>query len=185
LAAIACIVITTPGSVVFSRTLREEAVSYRTEGYAAQRRGDRAGALSYYQKAAALDPTYAVPHNDLGVILEDEGRIPEARRAYQEALKLQPDYLPAHANLAMLYERMGKIEQALYHWLKRYQLGDPIDQGTARAEERLTALGFLTRYPGMKGSIYTRRRVMQGELDSHAQSLKDFDALSEAYAEWP
>ena len=51
--------------------LREEAASYRTQGYEAQRRGDKVGALSNYQKAAALDPTYPTPNNDMGVLLEE------------------------------------------------------------------------------------------------------------------
>ena len=130
-------------SVAFAGTLREEAISYRVQGFEAQRRGDSANALSLYQKAAALDPAYPTPFNDLGVLLESEGRLEEASTSYQKALTLNPNYLEAHANLAMLYERMGEKEKAIYHWLKRYQLGDPYDPWTARAEERLVALGVL------------------------------------------
>ena len=172
-------------SVAHAATLREEAMSYRTQGYEAQRRGDKASALSFYQKAAALDPSYPTPLNDAGVLLEEGGRLDEAEQTYKKALELNPNYLEAHANLAMLYERLGKKESAIYHWMKRYQLGDPYDPWTARAEERLIALGVLKTYPGLKGRIYNRRRLVDAEFQSHDQSLEEFHAVTREHGDWP
>jgi len=174
-----------PNISALAGTLREEAISYRVQGYEAQRRGDAASALTFYQKAAALDATYPTPHNDVGVLLEEQGRLEEAEHAYQQALTLNPNYLEAHANLAMLYERMGQKEKAIYHWLKRYQLGDPYDPWTARAEERLVALGVLKSYPGMKGKLYSRRRLVGQELQAHDQSVEEFHAVTEESGKWP
>ena len=174
-----------PSATVFAGGLREEAVSYRLQGYEAQRRGDKAEALSFYQKAAALDPTYPTPHNDVGILLEEQGQLDQAEQAYRQALELNPNYLEAHANLAMLYEHTGQKEKAIYHWMKRYQLGDPYDPWTARAEERLVALGVLKTYPGLKGRIYTRRRLVDQELQAHNQSLEEFHAVTEAHDHWP
>ena len=166
-------------------TLREEAYTYRAEGYDAQQRGDKANALALYQKAAQLDPSYAAPNNDLGILFEEQGRLEEAERAYQQALRVDPNYLEAHANLAMLYERMGNKELATYHWLKRYEGGDPYDPWTIRAEERLAALGVLEKYPGLKGALYTRRQQFNNEFDEHEKSLKDFHAITEQHGNWP
>ena len=177
--------LTIPSRVLCAATLREEALSYRVQGYEAQRRGDLEGALSLYQKAGALDPTYPTPHNDAGVIMEEQGRLGDAEQQYRRAIELNQNYLEAHANLAMLYERMGKKEQAIYHWMKRYQLGDPYDPWTARAEERLVALGVLKTYPGLKGRIYSRRRLIDQELQAHAQSLEEFHAVTEEHDHWP
>lgn len=174
-----------PSVIAPAASLREEAVGYRLQGYEAQRRGDKHEALSFYQKAAALDPTYPTPHNDAGIILEEQGRLQEAEQSYRKALELNPNHLEAHANVAMLYERSGKKEQAIYHWMKRYQLGDPYDPWTARAEERLVALGVLKSYPGLKGRIYTRRRLIDEELQSHNQSLEEFHSVTEAHDHWP
>ena len=166
-------------------SLREEAVAYRIQGYEAQRRGDKAAALSLYQKAAALDPSYPTPQNDLGVIMEDAGRLGEAEQSYKKALELNPNYLEAHANIAMLYERMGKKEQAIDHWMKRYQLGDSYDPWTARAEERLIALGVLKTQPGMKGQIFSKRRLLEGAFQANDHSLKEFRAVTEQEGDWP
>ena len=141
--------------------------------------------MTNYQKAAALDPTYPTPHNDIGVLYEELGRIDEAEREYQQALTLQADYLEPHANLAMLYERTGQREKAIFHWMKRYQLGDAHDAWTARAEERLMSLGVLKSHPGLKGAIYSRRRAVDDELTAHDKSREEFRAITETHGDWP
>ncbi|MBI4342107.1 MAG: tetratricopeptide repeat protein [Candidatus Omnitrophica bacterium] len=165
--------------------LREEAITYREQGYEAQRRGDQANALAYYQKAAALDPAYPAPFNDIGVLLEEQGRLEDAERAYQQALTLNPSYLEPHANLAMLYERMGQKEKAIYYWLKRYELGDPYDPWTSRAEERLVALGVLKYHPGAKGSLFSRKHAIEEQLREHARSIEEFHAVTDEDGPWP
>lgn len=174
-----------PNSARASASLREEAVSYRMQGYEAQQRGDFPTALSFYQKATALDPSYATPLNDAGILLEQQGYVEEAERSYQKAVLIEPNSKEAHANLAMLYERLGQKEKAIYHWLKRYQLGDAADPWAARAEERLVALGVLKSYPGLKGKVYTRRRLVGEELQAHAQSIEEFRAVTEEHGDWP
>ncbi|MBI4323357.1 MAG: tetratricopeptide repeat protein [Candidatus Omnitrophica bacterium] len=173
-----------PHTVTFSSSFREEAVAYRLAGYERQQQGDREGALAAYQKAAALDPSYPTPLNDAGVLLEGMGRLEDAKLAYERALAIDPNYLEAHSNLAMAHERLGEREKAIFHWLKRYQLGDPEEAWTARAEERLAALGVLESYPGLKGKIYTRRHVVQQELKAHEQSVKEFQATTELFGRW-
>ncbi len=223
---LACLV-TAPNPSIDAASFREEAVTYRIQGYEAQRRGNTTEALSLYQKAAMLDPGYPTPHNDAGVVLEEAGRPEDAERSYKQALALNPTYLEAHTNLAMLYERMGEKEKAIYHWLKRYQLGAAIDPWTTRAKERLIALGMLSRptpqpepqrqsqlqpepesqrqsepqlelqsqpepqpepqpasQPAKHGPP-TRERLVDDELQAHAQSLKEFHSLTDQHGDWP
>lgn len=173
-----------PG-VLYAGTLREEGVEYRRQGYEAQQRGDMAEALSWYQKAAALDPSYPTPHNDMGVILEQEGRVEDAERAYLEAVALNPEYREAHTNLALLYERMGQEKEAAAHWLKRYELGDPSDPWRAHAAERLEALGIVHVYPPIQRALGESLEAMDKELQGHGQSVQDFRSVTEKYGDWP
>ena len=170
---------------VFAAGLRDEAVAYRQEGFERQQRGDIQGAVESYQKAIALDPTYPTPQNDIGVLFEQMGRLDDAKRSYEQALAVDPEYLKAHANLALLSERLGEKEKAIFHWLKRYQLGDPHDPWTARSEERLVALGVLKSYPGLKGRIYTRRRIVSEEIKAHEQSLEEFQLITDEHDATP
>ena len=175
-----------PNTSVFAAgTLREQAVSYRQQGYEAQQRGDLANALSLYQKAAALDPAYPTPLNDMGILLEREGRLQEAEQAYQQALAANPGYVEAYGNLAMLYERLGDKEKAIYYWMKRYELGQPSEAGTARAEERLLALGVLKNRPGLKNRLYSRQRLAVQEFEAHLQSMKEYRQVTGAHGDWP
>ncbi|MBI3324988.1 MAG: tetratricopeptide repeat protein [Candidatus Omnitrophica bacterium] len=181
---VACLLVL-PQFDAFPAGLRDDAVTYRTEGYEHQRQGDFTGAMAAYQKAAALDPAYPTPHNDMGILYEQMGQLEDAKRAYEQALTIDPNYLEAHANLAMLYERLGEKDQAVAHWFKRHQLGEPSDPWTARAEERLVALGAIDSYPGLKGKIYSRRHVIQQELEAHEQSREEFHILTEQNKRWP
>ncbi len=120
--------------------LRDEAVNYRLQGYQLQAKGSLGEAVSYYQKSIVLDPSYPTPHNDLGVIFEQQGQLDEAEREYRRALELDPNYLSAHSNLALLYEKRGQFDQAVRHWEQRAALGSPSDPWTKRAQERLVML---------------------------------------------
>lgn len=186
-----------PGMLGEGASLRDEAAAYRAQGYEAQHRGDATGAMSWYQKAAELDPAYATPHNDLGVLFEAQGRLEEARRSYEGAVARRPDYAEAHGNLAALYERMGRPQDAAAHWFKRAELGGPFDPGAVLAEERLRALGmwshpqesFRPSGPiGPEGGEgfreAHRRRVMAEAFAAHARSLEMFRALTGADGTW-
>lgn len=175
--------------------LRDDAVAYRTQGYEAQQRGDRSGAISWYQKAAALDPLYPAPHNDLGVVLEEEGRLEDAQHAYERALALDPQFAEAHSNLALLAERRGDKEQAVSHWLKRYQLGPSTDLWAVKAKERLIALGALSKeaqpqapstpeLPAVVEVLPQPQSLVHQEFEAHEQSRREFYAVTEAQGDW-
>lgn len=52
---------------------------------------------------------------NLGVVLEDLGRIDDAIEAYQSALSEDPNMADGHFNLARLYEAQGKEQHAIRH----------------------------------------------------------------------
>ena len=64
---------------------------------------------------AALEhkPDYAELHNDLGVILKNQGKLGEAAACYRRALELKPDYAEAHGNLAAALNDQGKLDEAV------------------------------------------------------------------------
>ncbi len=52
---------------------------------------------------------------NLGVLLEDLQRKPEAAEAYRGALRADPKFADGHYNLALLYEASGQTKDALRH----------------------------------------------------------------------
>ncbi|MBI4355378.1 MAG: tetratricopeptide repeat protein [Candidatus Omnitrophica bacterium] len=136
-----------------AQSLANEAVEYRVKGYELQRQGEASAAMANYQKAVAIDPTYAAPHNDLGVLFEVQGEMNRAEAEYQAAIKADPNYLEAYTNLALLYEKLGQKERAIYYWLKRASMGHPLDAWTIRAKERLVAVGVFEKKEDIEWSV--------------------------------
>ncbi len=79
-------------------------------------------AEQFYRLASESDPRYALAFFDLGNVLDELKRLPEAITAYCRAIHLQPAYADAHYNLALALERSGARRSALQHWAAYLQL---------------------------------------------------------------
>ena len=64
------------------------------------------------QTAIRLQPQWAEPHYELGLIYEDELRTEAAILEYRAATRLQPQLAKAHYHLARLYEKEGQKQLA-------------------------------------------------------------------------
>jgi len=117
--------------------LQIQARVYRNKGLQMQSIGNINSALSLYQKAIELDPSYAVAYNDLGVLYEAMGDLSRAQECYLKSVKIDPDYLSACSNLAIFYENKRDLRKAAYFWKKRAEAGVPGDPWTEKARKRL------------------------------------------------
>jgi len=75
-------------------------------------RGDAAGAVPFFEKAAKADPLSVFAANDLGVALFTAGKLPEAEEQFKRALKLDPTYTDARYDLASEEAASGNFEAA-------------------------------------------------------------------------
>jgi Flp pilus assembly protein TadD len=123
--------------------LQREARVYRSLGLELQRKGDLEQALSFYQKAAALDPSYPVVLNDLGIIYETKGDIERAKECFEKAIALDQYYLSPYTNLALLCEKERNLKGAYFYWKKRAELGLSGDFWTEKAKQRLEDISLI------------------------------------------
>ena len=74
-------------------------------------------AINEYNLSIKYDPTYAITHNNLGVIyLDDLVHINQAKECFERAIEMDPNYALAHYNLARTLSIKGeKIEAAKYY----------------------------------------------------------------------
>ena len=85
-------------------------------GFLRQQLGRPAEAVESYEHASTLQADATVSFN-LGVALDDLGRVEEAEAAYREALEIDPSLADAHFNLSCLYEKSGDRTRALRHMI--------------------------------------------------------------------
>jgi protein O-GlcNAc transferase len=81
-------------------------------------------ALGALQAAICADPSYAVAHNNAGVLFRDTGDIPEALASYKECARLNPDDRNASQNYLMslnyVYDgRLPLVSDAHIQWGQR------------------------------------------------------------------
>ena len=79
-----------------------------------------------FEKALASTSGNYVAHHNLGVALQDQGRLGDAIAHYRTALRLLPDYADAHRNLAVALVRQGRIGEATDHLLAAVRI-NPLD----------------------------------------------------------
>ena len=69
-------------------------------------------AQNYYQKVLELDPNYANPHNNLGVIFQGLREYQKAKECYEKAIKINPNYADAHYNLGVIFKELSDLQKA-------------------------------------------------------------------------
>ena len=92
---------------------------------------DLARVEALLRKAVALDARHAKARVQLGILLSEQRRWPEAIEALKAAIALEPDLAQAHFRLAQAYRRTGQAsladrELAIFEKLKARQPADAV-----------------------------------------------------------
>lgn len=96
-----------------------------------------------FQTTLERNPGCWIAHNNLGLILLQAGRAPEARIRLERALALKPDYAEAHNNLGAVLDLLGQRSTATDHYQKATQLKPDYTEAWAN----LATDYFLTGHP--------------------------------------
>ena len=76
------------------------------------RQGQSQSALQYLEKSVSLRPDYPDALNNLGVLLVQAQRYPEAEQKFKTCIQVAPNFDQAYLNLARLYVVMNDKEKA-------------------------------------------------------------------------
>ena len=82
------------------------------QAQACQGAGDLPSAEQLYRRVLAADAVNAEAHHQLGVVLDQQGKLDEAAACYRKTSALQPNYIPAHGNLGNVLRLQGKLDEA-------------------------------------------------------------------------
>jgi tetratricopeptide (TPR) repeat protein len=151
-------------------------------GDAYRMQGDRASAEREYRLAITRDPEPGpVPHNNLGALLTQQGRLREALEQLQVAVRLAPRYLSAQVNLSVAWLRAQQPARAI----EALQAAVRIDPEQAELRERLGALLLQAGRPqdAIPQLAFAAQRTQRPETRYlWAAALADTGARAEAKA---
>ncbi|MFL6417675.1 MAG: tetratricopeptide repeat protein [Bryobacteraceae bacterium] len=121
--------------------------------------------VTLFSQAAAVAPTSALVHHNLGYGLAEQGRYREAIPHYLVSLSLDPGLERVHYNLGRALYEEGRLEDSIGHFLQELKS----DQASDREPDVRTALGIaLTR----TGRVEEARREFLSALKSRPQSAE-------------
>ena len=86
-------------------------------------RGDMEGAANSYQTVIRLAPDNYAARVNLGSVLTEIGRLPEAIIMYQRANEIRPSYM-AYSNLGTAYSRSARYPEAIAAYRKALEIND-------------------------------------------------------------
>ncbi len=152
-----------------------------------------------WRDTLAKNPSAWLAHNELGLLLNQQGKAEEAMTHYQQSLKLQPEQVEAYNNAGTYYLVRGQLEVAmgLFHQalqsgprsaVTHYNIGNVLDRQKKSAEatrEYLEALRLDPAHADAENNLAcmlaTQGKVSEAiERFKHVIDLqpKHFDALN-------
>ncbi len=103
--------------------------------------GETGLAIAPLRQAAALQPSNATVHHDLGLACLDSGRVPEAVAALQTAVGCDPHYARAWLRLGVAQERAGDAAAAVAAYHRATELLPSLAEAWFRAGALVFTLG--------------------------------------------
>jgi tetratricopeptide (TPR) repeat protein len=117
-------------------------------------------AVTLYERALVLKPSYADAHNNLGVALAQLGRIEDARPHFERAVALNPGYADAHNNLGNSLAAQGRFEEAVAH----FERARALNPGLVNAHNNLGVA--LVQLGKIDDAVSHYRRVLAIDPDN-------------------
>lgn len=97
----------------------------------------------YYTAALALSSDSPVVHNNLGLMMSNQKRLPEAEAEFREALRIRPNFALAHTNLGNLLHELKRDKEAEAEYHKALEIKKDFPLGYRNLANFLRDLGRL------------------------------------------
>ena len=91
------------------------------------RRGYLGRAAAHFERVIELRPDFAGGYGNLGNVLYEQGRYPEAVKRYDEALA-RTELPEVHVELALTWCELGRFERAREHYRRAMELGGAAEE---------------------------------------------------------
>jgi tetratricopeptide (TPR) repeat protein len=120
--------------------------------------------ISLFSHSVKVTPNNYVAHNNLGVALDEEGRLKEAIGHFSEALRIRPAYADGHNNLGLVLTKQGRLEEAVEHFSEAIRISPTY----AEAHNKLgVALSRQGRFNEAMGHFSEALKIKPGFAKAH------------------
>jgi predicted TPR repeat methyltransferase len=146
--------------------------------------GDWDLAESLYREALTDELEAFKAYNNLGNVLEQQGKLQEAIEAYQSGIELAPECFLLHYNLARALQMAGHLGPALFSYMKALSI-DPLS-----AETHYNVGNLLSEQGRTKSALEAYRRAIECDptfREAHSNSgsvhyeLREFELAEQSY----
>ena len=127
----------------------------------------------------AIQPDYAVAHNNLGQVLLQMGKADEALAHFKQAVDLRPDLVEAHINLGNVFLQKGETQKAVAQFQKSLEIRP--DHGAVCG--RLAWLLATSAEPSVRNGARAVELARRADQLSGGNNPLFVGTLAAAYAE--
>jgi tetratricopeptide (TPR) repeat protein len=131
-----------------------------------------------WRDTLAKNPAAWMAHDNLGVALASQGRLPEAIQNYEQAVQLNPDYAEAYNDLGVALASQGRLPEAI----EKYEQAFRIKPDYVKAYYNLG--NALTRRGELAEAIQNYERAIQLEPD-YADAYANLGTVLARQGKWP
>jgi tetratricopeptide (TPR) repeat protein len=167
------------------RAAAEEAEALAQRGNALQRAARFAEAVTSYDAAIRLDPSYAEAFNNRGVALKNLARLDAALASYDAAIALRPEYASAHYNRGNALQDLERFEEAIASYDRAIVLRPDYSAAHANKGNAQVALGRFAEAVANYDSALALRPAREAEIFSNrGNALKILGRFEESLASY-
>ena len=142
-------------------------------------------ALIALKKVIELNPNYVDAHFNIGVVLNDQGKIQKSIDAYQKCISLFPNYPDAYINLGLALRGQGKIENSIETFLTVLTLKPDYAEAIVNIGVSLKGIVFKKPNPNLQKVITTlldkKTYVRPKDIINASLSLLKFESKLNKY----
>jgi len=123
------------------------------------KQGNMQGAMTQFRAAVQANPSDAVAHDYIGVILGEAGKLNEAIVEFDQAIRLDPRLPDPHFHLGLAYKQTGRINDAISEYQEALRLNPAMQE----AQYSLSAI--CAKLGDLDGAIRLLRQVLKAAAD--------------------
>ena len=167
-------------AMTLTRQYPDAHVIWNILGAANKGLGNNIEAEIAFKKVTMLNPNFAQGFSNLGVVLQEQGKLEEALEAFRKALLITPNYAEAYHNMGVALKDQGKPEKAIEAYKKALSIKPDYAEAYNNMGNAFKDLGMFDQAIEAYSQTLLLKPNHAGAYNNMGIALKDIGKLEEA-----